>query len=140
MTPPKVVPRGGAYQTITLTITAQEATMQRLATLLLFAHRPGDDEFKKALDAMPWENPGGNLTHDEEPERGHVTETLREQATEAIQNMCDTWALGHKVVLSTLASFGATRLRDLPEDKLILFIDALNRAPVDGRENPDDLI
>lgn len=142
---PKVVLRGGAHQTITLTISANEANMQRLATMLIFAARPGDDEFKAAIKTvremrLPWEDPADARY----VPATKTKEQLQEAATEAIQRICNTWVNGHEDVVKTLASFGVSRLRDLSDDQLPAFIEALKFVPSDDAapetNNPDDLV
>ena len=137
---PKVILRGGATQSITLTIVANEANMQRLAALLMFGERPGDVQAKE-LGPLPWEDE--NDPKYIAPKKSR--EQLEEEATQAITKVCNTWVHGLDDVKLLLSQFGAARMRDLSDEQLPSFIEALNYVPEGSKHapesnNPDDLV
>ena len=101
---PKVILRSGAKDTITFTITANEANLSRLASLLLFAERPGDSDLdmNTGLYMLPWEDP--NDARYVKPPKS--TEELEKEAAEKVTSIINTWTNGLEDVKLTLAKFG----------------------------------
>lgn len=134
-----VILRSGPNETVTLTICASEATMKRLATLMLFAERPEDLErkSKQALGPLPWEDPESDSFVPVPP----TTEELETEATDLISAIANLFTNGVDTVKAILANHGAERLRDLPKEKLPQFIAALKAyEPAAETNNPDDLV
>jgi hypothetical protein len=132
---PKVILRSGAKDTITLTITANEANLSRLANILLFATRPGDDDLdmNKGLYMLPWEDP--NDARYIGPPKS--TEQLQEEAAAKVTSIINTWTNGLADVKLTLAKFGVDRVRELKPEQLESFIQALDLSPSLAQEAPE---
>lgn len=134
-----VILRSGPNETVTLTICASEATMKRIATLMLFAERPEDLERDKlrAQGPLPWEDPEDVRFLPVPP----TTEELETEATELISTIANLFTNGVETVKAIMSNFGVARLRDLPKEKLPQFIAALKAYdPAAETNNPDDLV
>jgi hypothetical protein len=132
---PKVILRSGAKDTITFTITANEANLSRLASLLLFAERPGDSDLdmNTGLYMLPWEDP--NDARYVKPPKS--TEELEKEAAEKVTSIINTWTNGLEDVKLTLAKFGVQRVRELKPEQLESFIKALDLSPSLAQKAPE---
>lgn len=118
--------RGELRRAITLTLEADDETLNRLAAVLLFARYPHLDKTgpAKGLGPLPWED-ADEGEHDKEPPALDPT-AAREEIARALQQ----YIARHGVELARrlLAEYEAGKISELPESRLSEVLTDLRRS------------
>lgn len=108
----------------TITIAGSEANIQRIAALLLFADPAAPVEVKP-LPPLPWEDPT-DPQYQQPPELEIDYNAVRNSIVKQLEPYVKTHGKQQAKVL--IQSFGADRLRDVPEQNLVALDTALGMA------------
>lgn len=119
--------------TLTVTVEANEATIERIAMMLLLAEIPLKHQLeKKAPVLLPYET--------EEPAEFETVPPTRDElqtkAGEVITSLTQQWITAMDCVKALLASFGEPRISALSDAQLPVFVKALDSLPMDPAKIP----
>lgn len=120
------------HRTITLTVTASESNLQRLAGFMMFADRPPPEpaiEPGGPDDLMPWEDPNDPRFVPDKPPPPPLDidyEVVRRSITKHLAKYVEKH--GADNARKVLTSFGAPRLSEVPQDQLLALDAALDAA------------
>lgn len=119
--------------TFTITVEATEATIERLAMMLLLAEIPTTEKEKKPLAPFPWDMPADAQEMAPLPA---TREELHTKAGQVITDLTKTYTTAMDCVKALLASFNEPRISALSDEKLPIFVQALDGLPMDPAKVP----
>lgn len=118
---------------LTVTIEANEATIERIAMMLLLAEIPMKEQLEKVAPVLlPYET--------EEPAEFETVPLTRDElqtkAGEVITSLTKQWITAMDCVKALLASFHEPRISALSDAQLPVFVAALEALPMDPAKVP----
>lgn len=111
-----------APQEITITLRASESTMQRITALLMYADWAAEPKLNYEKVPLPWEDPN-DPRFQQMPELEINYEAVRLEIANRLSRFLQEH--GEEKTRELLRSFGAEKIRDVPEPQLKGLLDAL---------------